>query len=306
MTWPNFLVIGAAKSGTTSLYHYLKQHPQIYMSPVKEPEFFAFCSEQVDESSHDQFFLASIFRRFTAKPATNLNDYLNLFKGVKDEKAIGEASTHYLCNPQAPARIHQFIAHAKLIAILRNPIDRAYSDFLMLQHRHDDPTNDFLKSIDLENLGDYSPPWASSRYLNYGFYDTQLERFFKYFPASHLRVFLFEDLRNPIALLQEIFRFLEVDDTFQPQVAVRYNTAMNIPRNPLGRLIIKATPASVRHVLKYVLPPPVFRWYMAHRQGHFNETQCPPEAREELRPIFRDHILRLQDMIQRDLAHWLT
>jgi hypothetical protein len=234
--------------------------------------------------------------------AANLDDYLALFKGVKDEKAVGEASTGYLASPQAAAGIHQFIPHAKLIAILRNPIDRAYSAFLMELREHSALASDFLQAIEREDIHDDNSRFC---YLRYGFYDTHIQCFLKFFSARQLRVFLFEDLQNPIPLLQEIFRFLEVDDTFQPEVKVRYNAAMNIPQNPIGRIIIKATPVSVREKINTMLPPSVFRWYISRRQGHFKESQCPPEIRERLRPIFRDHILRLQDLIQRDLSHWL-
>jgi len=124
-----------------------------------------------------------------------------------------------------------------------------------------------------------------------------------------LRVFLYEDLQNPLPMLREIFRFLEVDENFQPDISTRYNTAAAGMQNPLWRAVVNATPVSIRLKLKYMLPPPVFRWYLSRRlgdyRGNVKATQCPPEAREKLRPIFRDHILRLQDIIARDLSAWL-
>jgi Sulfotransferase family len=94
MTMPNFFIIGAQKAGTTSLYYYLKQHPQIYMSPRKEPHFF--------EGMHSDFYRPA---RATL-PVTDLADYQALFEGVTDEKAIGEASASYLYSPKAPALIN--------------------------------------------------------------------------------------------------------------------------------------------------------------------------------------------------------
>lgn len=123
MTLPNFLVIGAHKAGTTALYNYLKQHPQVYMSPAKEPRFFAlegknlkFLGPKKDPGNRCRF--------------TTLEAYRELFQGVSSEVAIGEASTLYLYSQEAPKRIQHYIPDAKLIAILRNPIKRAYSNFV--------------------------------------------------------------------------------------------------------------------------------------------------------------------------------
>src|ERR687894_3261543 len=115
MTMPNFFIIGAQKAGTTSLYYYLKQHPQIYMSPRKEPHFFKGMHSELRKSGRG------------LPPVTDLGDYQALFRGVTDEKAIGEASASYLYSPKAPALIKSSIPDAKLIAVLRNPADRAYS-----------------------------------------------------------------------------------------------------------------------------------------------------------------------------------
>ena len=172
MPWPNFFIIGAAKSGTTSLYHYLKQHPQIYMSPVKEPRFFAFHGETLEIDRYDQLSRADL-RLILADSITKPSDYLALFNGVKDEKAIGEASPLYLQIPQVAARIHQFIPHAKLLAVLRNPIDRTYSQFLMHSRNGLAPSKDFLQTIALENLQDASNLWIHTAAI----YSWQLLRY---------------------------------------------------------------------------------------------------------------------------------
>ena len=129
MAMPNFLIIGAMKSGTTALYYYLEQHPQVYMSPVKEPNFF--CSE---ENSDGDF-------------ATRLGAYQDLFRDVSGEKAIGEASHCYLYEPEAAARIQEYITDAKLIAVLRDPVDRAYSHFLHMVRNGSEPLTDFALAL---------------------------------------------------------------------------------------------------------------------------------------------------------------
>ncbi|MGQ4646866.1 sulfotransferase domain-containing protein [Lyngbya aestuarii] len=113
MTMPNFFVIGAMKAGTTTIHNYLKQHPQIYMSSIKEPDFFCYDGQR-------------------NCAITNLEDYRALFQGVSDEIAIGESSTTYLELPQITAeRIKSDVPNAKLIAILRNPVDSVYSIYLI-------------------------------------------------------------------------------------------------------------------------------------------------------------------------------
>ena len=111
--WPNFFVVGTPRAGTTSLYSYLNATPGIYMSSIKEPRFF-----------------------HKIRPETNLpimhdkKKYLGLFRNVKDEKSIGEASPTYLQDPESPLLIHKVIPNAKIIIILRDPIERAFSYYL--------------------------------------------------------------------------------------------------------------------------------------------------------------------------------
>lgn len=148
MILPNFLIIGAAKSGTSSIYDYLKQHPQIYMSSIKEPIFFAFEGEQIDEFG--PFNDDPLAKGTLTNSATNIDDYQALFRDVDGEKAIGEASVRYLYFSKSPNRIKKYIPEAKLIAILRNPVDRAYSHFLMNLRKQFEPLNDFSKALQAE------------------------------------------------------------------------------------------------------------------------------------------------------------
>jgi len=115
--WPNFFIVGAPRAGTTSLYFYLKQVPEVYLSPVKEPNYFS-----VKIIPDDHYLL----------PIRNKKNYLKLFEKVKDEKAIGEASPSYLEDPETPYLISQDVSDARIIAILRDPVERAFSHYLMM------------------------------------------------------------------------------------------------------------------------------------------------------------------------------
>ena len=118
---PNFFIIGAPRSGTTSLYEYLKQVPEIYLSPIKEPYYF--CRILVT----DDHFL---------KPLRDETKYFQLFDNVKNEKIVGEGTTHYLADPEAARLIHEISPSAKILISLRDPVEREFSHFLMEKERY--------------------------------------------------------------------------------------------------------------------------------------------------------------------------
>ena len=178
MTMPNFFIIGAMKSGTTALYYYLEQHPEIYMSPVKEPNFF--CSQE---------------QRNGADSVTDIGTYQHLFRDVLGQIAIGEASHCYLYDPRAAAEIRRCVPDAKLIAILRNPIDRAYSHFLHMVRTGLEPLGDFAQALHEEEAGAYKERIFQD-YVGRGFYYSQLKRYFGTFDRKQIRFISYEDLSD--------------------------------------------------------------------------------------------------------------
>ncbi|MBA2713836.1 MAG: sulfotransferase, partial [Rubrobacteraceae bacterium] len=224
MTMPNFLIIGAMKAGTTALYSYLEQHPEVYMSPVKEPNFFCFEGETLDfRAPQDQ-------EGINRTSVTHIDDYRALFRGVRGEAAVGEASHWYLYHPKAPERIRRHVPDARLIAVLRDPVERAYSQFLHFVRDGQEPLTVFAQALGEEErrMRDH---WAFGRYASRGFYYSQLRRYYDLFDRSRIKVYLYEDLKaDAPALLQDTFRFLEVDPTFVPELSVQPNVS-GIPRN---------------------------------------------------------------------------
>jgi len=219
MTLPNFLIIGATKSGTTSLYYYLKEHPQIYMSPIRETEYFSFMGESLDRED---------YRLAPANFATtDRKAYETLFKGVRKETAIGECSPYYLYHPEAARRIRENLPHAKLIAILRDPAERAYSHFIMRCNKANpnlaEPIRDFAEALHAEDIRVQNGWLGGWHYKRRGFYYAQLKRYFDLFPSEQIRVYLYEDLRsNPQVVLRDIFRFLGVLETFQDSTNISH------------------------------------------------------------------------------------
>jgi hypothetical protein len=292
MTMPNFLIIGAMKSGTTALYYYLEQHPQIYMSPVKEPNYF--CSGEQENS--------------VGNSATRIGDYQDLFKDVSGEKAIGEASHCYLYEPEAAARIQDYIPDAKLIAVLRNPVDRAYSHFLHMVRNGSEPLTDFAQALREEETGGYQKRNLQD-YVGRGRYYDQLKRYFNTFSRDQIKVYLYEDLSNaPVDILQDAFRFLGVDDSFVPDVSLRRNVSGYPKHKTVDKLLTK--PSLIKDAVKIYLPARL-RWRLSKAFDDLktrNLVEPPPvqpEVRRQLIGVYREDVLKVQKLIHRDLSGWL-
>ncbi len=295
---PNFLILGAAKAGTTSLYHYLRQHPDIYMSPVKEPKFFALENEPLEFSRPGDR------EKMQRSSVTDLDSYRALFRGAAAAKAVGEASTLYLYSSVAPSRIKHYVPAAKMLAILRHPVERAYSNFLYMARKGEEPLRDFEQALRQEaTRRAWMPTW---HYTERGFYHRQLRRYYDLFPRDQIRVYLYEDLStDPTGLLRDVFRFVGVDESFTPESLSRHNVS-GLPRSEALHGLL-ARPHAVRSVVRRFLPRAMRQRVAAKiRRRNLYRPQLSDRTRERLNTIYRDDILRLQDLIQRDLSRWLA
>ena len=304
MTMPNFLIIGVPKAGTTSLYNYLRQHPQIYMppEPYKEPHFFAFEGEKLDfrRPGDEEPWL----HQYTI---TDLEAYQKLFQDVKDEVSIGEASILYLYLPKASKTIKHYIPNAKLIAILRHPVERAFSHFVHARRYGREWLTDFSQALQEEEkriAQGYAPTW---HYQQIGLYSEQLKRYFDIFEPSQIKVYLYNDWKsNPISFIQDIFRFLGVDDTFTPDMSRKHLVPDIVHKNnTLYNFLTNENP--IKAALRKIIPAKL-RQPMAAQVYRSNATQAPkltPELRKQWAPLFREDIKQLEEFIQRDLSQWL-
>lgn len=294
MQLPNFLIIGAAKGGTTSLYHYLAQHPQIYMSPLKEPRFFALEGEELNFQNPD--------RSINHTSVTTLAEYCQLFEGVTDEIAIGEASPLYLYSSKAIERIAHYVPEAKLIVILRNPVERAYSCYKHLIALESHSFADALQEEDKRIAQNWSHLW---HYRHGGYYYKQLQGYFEKFDREQIKVYLFDDLKsNPLELIQDLFTFLTVDNSFVPDL-----TYKNVSNNPKVKVLQNVV--SGRHFLRSAskkIVPAGIRKNVAQKIRGWNSQQFPSipgEVRQQLTEDYREDITQLQDLVGLNLAHWL-
>ncbi len=287
MPLPNFMIIGVAKAGTTSLYHYLDQHSEIYVPHVKAPNFFGY--EDARAWSFNDEGKAPLLQNF---PVRTFDEYEALFAGVKDEIAIGEASPQYFRCPNAARRIHECIPDVKLIASLRNPADRAFSGFLMRTRR-----GETVKSS-------YEELTAEASHVKEGFYYKRLKRYFDLFQKDQIRICIFETFKQDSAkTVIELFSFLGVDSNFVVDTSVKHNPA-GIPKiklinrfffNPkliraAKSLLSRRMQETAKRIQKKNLkPPPVF----------------PSDLRADLLDLYREDIHKLEDLLDRDLSIWL-
>ena len=295
---PNFLIIGAAKSGTTSLWMFLAQHPEIFMSPIKEPHFFAFEGQSMD-------FRGPADPQHLSKIVTTLEAYRTLFQNVSNQKAIGEASPGYLYLPDSAACIQKYVPDMKMVAILRNPIDRAFSNFVFMVQLGHEPLTGFRVGLEQEETRIHAGWSQRFHYKRRGLYYGQVKAYVDRFDPAQVRIYLYEDfVRNPMKILQDIFRFLDVNDRFVPDLSRKHN-ASGFPKNhTLHRFLIKPHP--VESFFKQVCPRYLRRRVSRNLfRRNLERPQLDPAIRQMLINTYREDTLQLQDLLNRDLGSWL-
>jgi hypothetical protein len=306
---PNFFIAGTGKAGTTSLYHYLQQHPQIYMSPIKEPCYFA---SEIRPENLARSHLRHIRRMSRTLPqplkdgrrarhfgwlVSEWDDYLKLFEGVQAETAIGEASVAYLWSESAAANIASRIPDAKIILILRDPSERAFSQYL-----HQLTTGLAYSSFreHIQKCMRNRERTISSYYplLEVGLYSQQIKRYLDLFPRNNIRIYWYEEAwKAPEPFLKDLFTFLRVDPTFAVNTSQR-KLPRTAPRFAAMNCVIKrfgiASPSWLRCSARTLL----FR----------NERSLKMRSsdRQYLVDYYRDDILNLASLLDYDLSAWLS
>ena len=300
MTMPSFLIVGAAKSGTSALYQYLRQHPEVFMSPVKSTNFFAL------QGTTPRFVgPEGVPAPVNAYSVTDLQAYRALFTGAGAARAVGEASPIYLYSEQAPANIERHLPNVRLVAVLRNPVERAFSSYLHLIRDGREPLSfeEGLKQEAARIRDNYGPLY---RYTDMGYYSTQVERYLDRFGRDRVRIYLYDDLRRePRGILQDLFGFIGVNPAFPVDVSTEYN-ASGAPRNQtLNQLLNQDNP--IKRLLKPLLPPRFrSRWRAKLNRRNLGRPVLAPETRDQLRMLFHDDVVRLGRLLERDLSHWLA
>jgi len=299
---PNLFIVGQPKSGTTALHQFLGQHPEIYMSSIKEPHFF--CSDFHLES--DRAYGKKRFYDFRSESA-----YLQLFNKARNVKIAGESSTNYLYSQVAAEKIHNFNPDAKIIIILREP-----AKFLYSLHSHyvkftEENEPDFLTALALESQRKQdevlSSRVTSPSYLYYSQrvqYYQQVKRYCDRFRPEQIKVILFEEFKSANdRIFREVLEFLEVEPSFTPEYAavnvnkeVKFKSVNNLINSPLVKSITKNLLS--QEFNEFVRDNIVerFLWHQAPK------ASIPEEIKTQLRSQYRPEVIKISELLDRDLV----
>ena len=294
----NFVIIGAQKSGSTALFAYLAQHPDLFMCPTKELGYFAYQSGKPNFRGPDD-------NIYTQDVVADWAEYCGAFHAAKPGQLIGEASVIYQYNINAVENLHSRFPAAKLIAVLRNPVYRAYSAYkhLLRDERESETFEDAIALEDTRIKNNFEPLW---HYRRVGLYGEQLRRVFQFYPKEQVKVIFSEDLNtNTLETVRSCFRFLGVDSSFEPDVSFRPNRSGAHKSKAIGKFINK--PNWLKNNLKKVIPLKL-RWKMkAMLQSDYeNRADSLPEAlKNALHDYYREDVHLLEKLLERDLSHWL-
>ena len=275
---PNFIVAGAPKAGTTWLYQCLKEHPDIFVSTPKEVHYF----------SRDRCYEKGI------------EWYLSYFQDA-EESILGEVCPSYMYLEKVPPRMHAWNPHVKLIFMVRNPIDRAYSEYCMsIDHWGNKQTIDQALS-------------ASSQIVHCGLYYQQIQEFLKFFPQQQIQTLLYDDLKkDPERLLKEVYNFLGASKTFKPTILnKRENSRKPPPRNmaiyqPIRSLylrLLKQNPQAEVFLNTMRKKGYLDLFYKVMRGGTY--PKLSEDIAHKLALFYKEDISSLSTMLNRDLSHWL-
>lgn len=284
MPWPNFIICGMKKAATTSLYEYMQQHPDIYMSPIKETKYFLY-----DPS--DPFFVNAPLSKY---PIRTQDEYLALFNGVKHEHAIGEASPSYVLSDRARRQIVATIPNVKCIFSLRNPVDRLYSSYQM-------DVRSGVTDVSFDKFVKEEP--GRLRQFEYSHL---IRPWIEEFDRHNLYFVLFEKLRSsPIEELSQVFGFLGVDDSFVPTRFTQHNTGGLPKRKSINRLFYYVRKHPLKRTLTSVLPTAARRAFTNMYTANLEKAPpMPSELRAFLNDYFDSDITELSRLVKLDLSIW--
>lgn len=306
---PNFFVVGAAKGGTTSLYQYLKSHDSVYVSPIKEPHYFCKdirCSNF--SSLHRLKNCFDITKYLNQKPLKpkhlayleKLEDYEQLFLDVRDETTIGEMSTGYLYSDVAAQEIFQYNPNAKIIIMLRSPVQRAFSHWIMDLRGGNGAEKSFVESVK-EDYSSKHGGWGEKRlYVELGLYFEQVKRYLDVFPRNQVKVVLYCDyLDKQQSTLSELFSFLNLDFRIYSK-SDKYNEA-SVPRFQSVPFIVNFFK---RLGIHHILPQ---RIHVKMKSLFFTKNNLPKLSEKdfnELIEYFEGDISNLEKLLDVDLGRW--
>jgi hypothetical protein len=287
----DFFLVGAQKSGTTSLHRYLQRHPRIFLPHRKEIEHFV-----LDEKYRELERLLPY--DYPAGIAADL---------------VGLSNVELLFFPHAPERLHRYNPDARIVASLRDPVDRAYSAYWYQRSVGVERAATFEEALAREPMLDPEDRLARGQlaYLEHGHYAEQLERYRRFFPDERIHVLLYDDMRRDNGYLPRLLAWLGIGDPDFCPPEERHNVTAE-PRFPWLQRMLRAADSPVMRAYRAVMPTRLRYFLFRHvvepvSEANLRPFRYPPmreETRERLRAYYRPHNERLAALLGRDLGHW--
>ncbi|NRA10447.1 MAG: sulfotransferase [Crocinitomicaceae bacterium] len=286
---PNFLIVGAAKAGTTSIAKYLEEHPEIFISKEKEP--FYFVRDSFNKIPKEDLMLPIIEKKFH----TDSESYFSLFDGVT-EKRSGEASVHYLYHhDEVIPKVKEELGDVHIIIVLRDPANRAFSNYTYQQRVELDTFEKALAKEGEKKAKGWNSFWY---YKDQGNYSESVQAYLSAF--SNVHVCLFDDLKkDSSSFMKSMYSFLDVDPTFEPNLEQRHNPTL-APKNKIVQFFFYL---KIKYRIRLGLPSFMKRKIMKASMKTSNQ-KINPETRQMLRNYYKTDILKLEIILNKDLSGW--
>ena len=284
----DFFIVGAPKAGTTSLYSYLNRHPEIEMSTIKEPDYFS--NEFIEEQS----------LYYKKESVRSLKKYHSLYSDIKN-LVRGEASVSYLFYEKVPKKIFKYNSSSKIIIMLRNPIDRAFSHYLM-DYRLGLVSESFEDIVKKKSNHKYAKLFYQ-QYIQVGEYANQLKRYLNVFNSENILLIDYDDFKKDVAgVVNKTYLFLGVNDDFQPNLNKKHN-AYSMPKNRIIRYIYSFVP--LRNLLALIFTKEIIKSIRNLLFKSDKKLIMQVETINFLKKHFEKDVNELSELLNKDYTKWI-
>jgi sulfotransferase family protein len=277
------------------MYRYLSDHPNIFMSPVKEPHFFG----------------SDLINRYGTQDPER---YAKLFAGAGTATWVGEASVWYLVSARAAVEINEYSPSARIVIMLREPVEMLHSLHAQRVYSGNENITDFGAALEAEAdrvQGDRIPRQCrvvqGLFYRQVADYAHQVRRFFDVFGREHVHVIIYDDFKtDPASVYRDVMTFLEVDGNGRSEFPV--HNASKRPRSLIANRFIRKPSGAVREIARRLLSDDqkrkLGRWLIAHTVVREQRHPLDPRVCDKLRREFAPQVQKLEGLLNRDLSTW--
>ena len=294
---PDFLLAGSAKCGTTTIFQYLQRQSSVFLPELKEPFYFSFGNEKPTYTD----------ARFNSKVIWKTEEYVALFKNAKTSQLIGDASTSYLYTAEKTIQnvkslYKEKASDLKIIVILRNPAERAFSHYTHLI-RNGIEKLEFSEAIAPQNIEQRSKEMWGFDYTGYGLYGAQMEVFKNFF--KHILVLDYEELAQPNLMMEKIYTFLDIKNPVKVEEKIEANPS-GVPKSKFVTALIRSK--RFKKIIKQITPSKALPIFQKMKDSLLKKSIVKPKISEQdnqyLREFFRKDIEKLERILNKNFNSW--